>query len=498
MTKGKYILAVDQGTTSSRALLFDKAGNVTAAAQKEFRQIFPKPGWVEHDPQKIWSSQYDVMKKVVKNSVPDVNEIAGIGITNQRETTLVWDRKTGKPLYNAIVWQDRRTADYCESLKNDGLAETIRQKTGLVIDAYFSASKLKWILDNIDGARRKAENGELAFGTVDSWLIWKMTDGRVHVTDISNASRTMLYNIHNLSWDDELLDIFNIPYSLLPNVRSSSEIYGTTAPALFGIPIPVSGAAGDQQAALFGQMCTTEGMIKNTYGTGCFMMMNTGGKHISSKNNLLTTIAWQYQQKVTYALEGSVFIAGAAVQWLRDGLKIIKSSEEIEALAEKAEDNGGVYFVPALTGLGAPHWDQHARGTILGITRGTTNSHIARAALESIAYQTKDVLDAMAADAHIEAAELRVDGGASINRFLMQFQADILDFKVTRPQVLETTAIGAAFFAGLAVGFWEDITEINKIWKKDIDFLPNPDSAKIKIWLQKWHEAVNRSKNWAN
>lgn len=492
----KYILSLDQGTTSSRAVLIDKRGTIFAAAQKEFKQIFPQPGWVEHDPVEIWASQYEVARDVIKNNGVDSNAIAGIGITNQRETTVVWDRSTGRPLYNAIVWQDRRTAEFCDELKNRGLIETIRQKTGLLIDPYFSATKLKWILDNTTGARALAEKGQLAFGTIDTWLVWNLTQGNVHVTDATNASRTMLFNIHSLTWDDALLDIFNVPQSVLPEVKSSSEIYAETATGVFNSALPIGGIAGDQQAALFGQMCVKEGMIKNTYGTGCFMIMNTGDAPVISENNLLTTLAWVIGNKVTYALEGSIFIGGAVVQWLRDGLKIIKESNEVEELAREVKDNGGVYLVPAFTGLGAPHWDPYARGTIFGITRGTTHKHIARAALESIAYQTKDVLDAMTADSQIPAKELRVDGGASINRLLMQFQADILGIKVIRPNILETTAMGAAFLAGLAVGFWENIDKINMLWQKNTEFLPNLDKDIVQTWLDNWKEAVNRSKNW--
>ena len=496
MTRKKYILAFDQGTTSSRALLIDKLGNIIGIEQKEFKQIYPRPGWVEHNPKEIWSSQLDVAKEVIKKAGIKAEEIAGIGITNQRETTIVWDRETGQPLCNAIVWQDRRTSDYCDELKQSGLTEKIQQKTGLLPDSYFSATKIRWILENVSGAKTKADQGKLAFGTVDSWLIWNLTKGKTHATDGTNASRTMIFNIHDLIWDEELLDIFSIPQSMLPRVKNSSEIYAETDPDLFGTPLPICGVAGDQQAALFGQMCTKEGMIKNTYGTGCFIMMNTGNKPMISKNNLLTTIAWLYDGKPTYAIEGSIFIGGAVVQWLRDGLKLVENSRDIQALAEKVEDNGGVYFVPAFTGLGAPHWDQYARGTIFGITRGTTDGHIARAALESIAFQTKDVLDAMSADSKIEAKEMRVDGGASINSLLMQFQSDVLDLKVVRPRILETTAIGAGFFAGLAVGFWKSIDEINELWQKDVEFKPSPKKSQNQENLNNWKKAVNRSKNW--
>lgn len=497
MPDKRFILVLDQGTTSSRALLIDKKGRVRAIAQKEFEQIYPRPGWVEHDPLKIWSSQYEVAKEVMKKMGIDNNSVAGIGITNQRETTIVWDRDSGKPLSNAIVWQDRRTSDYCDELKKRGLLRTFQQKTGLLPDSYFSATKVKWILDNINGAREKAEKGRLAFGTVDTWLIWKLTNGRVHATDATNASRTMFFNLHELTWDNVLLDIFTVPRSILPEVKSSSEIYGETATNIFGSSIPIAGVAGDQQAAMFGQMCTKEGMIKNTYGTGCFIMMNTGDKPIFSKNNLLSTLAWVYDGKPTYALEGSIFIGGAVVQWLRDGLGIIHDSKEIEALAEKVTDNGGVYLVPAFTGLGAPYWDQYARGTIIGITRGTTDGHIARAALESIAYQTKDVLDAMVADSQIAAKELRVDGGASVNDMLMQFQSDILGIDVVRPKILETTAMGAGFFAGLAVGFWEDVDMINGLWHEDKRFYPCMDKGLVNRWLLDWKEAVKRSRNWS-
>jgi len=498
MTTARYILALDQGTTSSRALLIDHEGCICATEQKEFEQIFPKPGWVEHDPMAIWGTQIAVAKTVLKKLGMDGSAVAGIGITNQRETTILWDRTTGKPIGNAIVWQDRRTAGICDELRKKGLETTIQEKAGLLPDAYFSATKIQWMLDNIDGARIKAEKGELAFGTVDAWLIWNLTGGRVHATDATNASRTMLYNLHDLTWDSDLLEIFNVPSSLLPEVKSSSEVYGETDAELFGIPIPICGVAGDQQAALFGQMCTQPGMIKNTYGTGCFIVMNTGDTPISSKNNLLTTLAWVYKKKPTYALEGSIFIGGAVVQWLRDGLKIIDNSTKVEALAKTVEDNGGVYLVPAFTGLGAPHWDAYARGTLMGITRGTTSGHVARAALESIAYQTKDVLDAMTADANIATKELRVDGGASANGLLMQFQADILNAPVVRPKILETTAMGAGFFAGLAVGFWQSIGEIESLWQKDVMFSPGGNTEKINEWLQYWQQAVSRAKGWIN
>jgi len=448
-----YILALDQGTTSSRSMIFDQHGNIKSIAQKEFKQIFPQPGWVEHDADEIWSTQFGTMAEAVAKAGITMKQIAGIGITNQRETTVVWERSTGKPVYHAIVWQDRRTATYCDELREAGNAKTIQEKTGLIIDAYFSATKLKWILDNVPGARAKAENGELAFGTIDTWLVWKLSNGNVHVTDVSNASRTMLLNIHTCQWDDELLKLFNIPKSVLPEVKPSSKIYGVTGNIFPDSKLPIAGIAGDQQAALFGQMCTQPGMVKNTYGTGCFMLMNTGTKAITSKNNLLTTIAWQIDGKTEYALEGSVFIAGAVVQWLRDGLKIIRNSKEVESLAQQVKDSEGVYIVPAFAGLGAPHWNQYARGTIFGLTRGSSNAHIARAALDSIAYQTFDVLKSMEADSGISIAELRVDGGATINNSLMQFQSDILNTKVVRPKITETTALGAAYLAGLAVGY---------------------------------------------
>ncbi len=448
----QYILALDQGTTSSRSLVFDKQGSIISSAQKEFMQIYPQPGWVEHDAEEIWGTQFGTMAEAVAKAGINMKQVAAIGITNQRETTVVWDRKTGQPVYNAIVWQDRRTASYCDELKAAGNASVIQQKTGLIIDAYFSATKLKWILDNVTGAREKAEKGELAFGTIDSWLTWKLTNGEVHVTDVSNASRTMLFNIQSLHWDEELLHLFNIPASVLPEVKPSSMVLGVTGNIIPDSRIPIAGIAGDQQSALFGQMCTQPGMVKNTYGTGCFMLMNTGEKAILSKNNLLTTIAWEIDGKTEYALEGSVFIAGAVVQWLRDELKFIRSSAEVEELAATVADNGGVYVVPAFAGLGAPHWNQHARGSIFGLTRGSNAAHIAKAALESIAYQTYDVLASMEADAGIKIKELRVDGGATVNNQLMQFQSDILNCNVVRPKITETTALGAAYLAGLAVG----------------------------------------------
>jgi len=493
-----YILALDQGTTSSRSIIFDKQGNIVSVAQKEFKQIFPQPGWVEHDAEEIWSTQYGTMAEAVAKANITMKQVAGIGITNQRETTVVWERSTGKPIYYAIVWQDRRTAAYCDELKAAGHANMIQQKTGLVIDAYFSATKLKWILDNVSGARAKADKGELAFGTIDSWLVWKLSGGNIHVTDVSNASRTMLLNIHTCQWDDELLKLFNIPASVLPEVKASSKIYGTTASAVPEIKLPIAGIAGDQQAALFGQMCTSPGMVKNTYGTGCFMLMNTGAKAIASKNNLLTTIAWQIDGKTEYALEGSVFIAGAVVQWLRDSLKIIRSSTEVEALASTVIDSEGVYIVPAFAGLGTPHWNQHARGSIFGLTRGSNNAHIARAALDSIAYQTYDVLKAMEADAGIAIAELRVDGGATINNALMQFQSDILNTKVIRPKVTETTALGAAYLAGLAVGYWKNVDEIQKQWQVDKTFSPLMNDEKRNEFVNGWQRAVNAAIAWAD
>ena len=489
----QYILALDQGTSSSRAIVFDEKGTTCAVAQKEFRQIFPKSGWVEHDPHEIWSSQASVIAEAI--TTLDINglNIAGIGITNQRETTIVWDSETEEPIYNAIVWQDRRTSDYCDELKKQGMTDMIRQKTGLIIDAYFSATKIKWILDNVPDARKRAEKGKLLFGTVDTWLIWRLTRGEVHVTDVSNASRTMLFNINTLEWDQELLDLFGIPRSMMPEVKSSSEVYGHTKTTIFAHKVPISGIAGDQQAALFGQMCTEPGMVKNTYGTGCFLLMNSGEKPILSKNNLITTIAWKIGDKVNYALEGSIFVGGSVVQWLRDGLHVINSSSEVEALASQVPDTGGVYFVPALTGLGAPWWDQYARGTIIGISRGTTTAHIARAALEGIAYQTLDITAAMSLDAGIPLKELKVDGGASRNNLLMQFQADILGTRVIRPKVVETTAMGAAYLAGLAVGYWSSIDEIRKQWQIDRVFEPSWEEEKVLQAKEGWRDAVKRT-----
>ncbi len=491
-----YILSLDQGTTSSRAIIFDKKGSIVATAQKEFTQIFPQPGWVEHDASEIWSTQLGVATEAVLKAGLTIHDIAAIGITNQRETTVVWDRQTSLPICNAIVWQDRRTASYCDQLKKDGHAAMIQSKTGLVTDAYFSGTKVKWILDNVEGARDKAQKGELCFGTIDSWLLWKLTNGKVHATDMSNASRTLLYNIHELKWDTELLELFGIPENMLPDVRSSSEVYGHTENILTAVPVPVSGIAGDQQSALFGQMCTQPGMVKNTYGTGCFMLMNTGTKPVQSKNNLLTTIAWKVNGEVQYALEGSVFIGGAVVQWLRDGLKIIQNSGDVEALASKVEDNGGVYVVPAFTGLGAPYWNQHAQGTILGITRGTTDAHIARAAVESIAFQSMDLMKSMQADAGLPIKEVRVDGGATVNNQLMQFQSDILGTDVIRPQVTEITALGAAYLAGLAVGFWKSIDELQQYWQKDKTFSPSMKKEKVDNLQANWKRAVKAAQAW--
>ena len=492
----QYILSLDQGTSSSRAIVFDRKGQICSMAQREFTQYFPKPGWVEHNPHEIWSSQASVIAEAI--AAIDINglNIAGIGITNQRETTIVWDRETEEPVYNAIVWQDRRTSEYCDSLKAEGKTEWIREKTGLIIDAYFSATKIKWILDNVPGARERAEKGKLMFGTVDTWLIWRLTRGEVHVTDPSNASRTMLFNIRTLQWDEELLKLFDIPASMMPEVRSSSEVYGATKTTIFAHKVPIAGIAGDQQAALFGQMCVEPGSVKNTYGTGCFLLMNSGEKPIASKNNLLTTIAWKIGDKVNYALEGSIFVGGSVVQWLRDGLGIIRSSSEVEALAASVPDTGGVYFVPALTGLAAPHWDQYARGAISGISRGTTAAHIARAALEGIAYQTMDITAAMSRDAGVPLRELKVDGGASRNNLLMQFQADLTGVRIIRPSVMESTALGAAMFAGLAVGFWHSTDEICALLKPDRTFSPEAAPALMEQRRKRWHEAVRRSRHW--
>lgn len=494
--KKQYILSLDQGTSSSRAILFDNKLGIIGVEQQEFNQLYPKPGWVEQEPEEIWQSQYDVCKKLLDNVGISPIELHGIAITNQRETTIVWDKKTGKPIYNAIVWQDKRTSGFCNQLKKEGFSDTIRRKTGLIIDSYFSATKISWILNNVEGAREKAGKGELLFGTVDAWLIWKLTDGRYHISDCSNASRTMLYNIHNLKWDKDLLELFNIPESMLPAVKPSSEVYCNTSKNLFdGNEIPIASIAGDQQAALFGQNCFDEGLAKNTYGTGCFMLMNTGEKPVESKNGLLTTIAWEINGKVSYALEGSVFIAGAAIKWLRDGLKMINSASETQEIAQEFESTEGIYVVPAFSGLGAPFWDMFARGAILGITQGVTDKHIVKATLEAIAYRTKDVLDAMSDDAGIKLKELYVDGGASANDYLMQFQADMLNVPVIRPKVIETTAMGVAALAGLALGLW-DITELKEFKKTDSNFsvkMPeNEREAKYKGWLK----AVNRARSW--
>ena len=489
----KFILALDQGTTSSRAIVFDHNGQIKSVAQKEFTQYFPQPGWVEHNPNEIWSSQASVIAEAI--SAIDINglDIAGIGITNQRETTIVWDVDTEEPIYNAIVWQDRRTSEFCDELKAQGLTDKIHEKTGLIIDAYFSGTKIKWILDNVPGARKRAEMGKLRFGNVDSWLVWRLTRGEVHVTDVSNASRTMLFNIHDLKWDEELMTLLDIPMSMMPAVKSSSEVYGHTKTTIFAHEVPISGIAGDQQAALFGQMCIEPGSIKNTYGTGCFVMLNTGNNPVMSKNNLLTTIAWKIRDQVVYALEGSIYVGGSVVQWLRDGLGFITSSSEIEDLASTVPDSGGVYFVPALTGLAAPYWDQYARGTIIGITRGTTRAHIARAALDGIAFQTYDIAQAMAKDMNASLTELKVDGGASRNNLLMQTQADLLGIKVVRPRITETTALGAAYLAGLAVGFWKNINDIKNQWQVERCFEPIADSDTVEAAKAGWADAVDRT-----
>lgn len=492
----QYLLALDQGTTSSRAVVFDKKGTIISVAQKEFTQIFPKPGWVEHDPDEIWSTQAGMAAEAVSKKGLKASQLAAIGITNQRETVVVWDKNTGEPVYNAIVWQDKRTADYCDVLKKEGKSEMIREKTGLVIDSYFSGTKVKWILDNVEGAREKAEAGDLVLGTIDSWLIWKMTDGGLHISDVTNACRTMLFNINTMDWDDELLELLSIPKTMLPEVKQSSEVYGHTSPNLFATPIPIAGIAGDQQAALFGQMCTKQGMVKNTYGTGCFMLMNIGEKPIVSKNNLLTTVAWKINGKTHYALEGSIFIAGAVVQWLRDSLNIIKTSSEVEKLASSVDSSEGVVFVPAFAGLGAPHWNQKAQGTIFGLTRGSTDAHIARAALESIAYQTMDILKAMEADSGISIKELRVDGGATVNDMLMQFQADVLNTVTVRPKVVETTVMGAAYLAGLAVGYWESPEEIQDIWQTDVHFNPTKEREAINEGIKGWYKAIKALEFW--
>jgi len=488
----KYILALDQGTSSSRAIVFDHDGNIRSTAQQEFTQRFPQPGWVEHDPMEIWSSEAAVIAEAISRIGVRGRDLAAIGITNQRETTIVWDAETGVPVYNAIVWQDRRTAALCDLLREEGWVERIQDKTGLVLDAYFSGTKVKWILDNVPGARRRAREGQLRFGTVDSWLVWQLTGGEVHVTDVSNASRTMLFNIHTLSWDEDLLELFDIPLSMMPEVRSSSEIYGHTRTTLFAHEVPIAGIAGDQQAALFGQMCVCPGCVKNTYGTGCFLLMNTGEAPIRSNNNLLTTVAWKIGDTVNYALEGSIFVAGSVVQWLRDSLGIIRSSAEVERLAASVPDNGGVYFVPALTGLGAPYWDQYAQGLIYGLTRGATAAHIARAALESIAFQTMDIVGAMERDAQMRLKELKVDGGASRNNLLMQFQADVLDTPVIRPRVTETTALGACYLAGLAVGFWSSLEDIAHQWQAERVFEPSAE-ADVETLRAGWADAVART-----
>lgn len=491
------ILALDQGTTSSRAIVYDHEGNARAVAQKEFTQLFPRPGWVEHDPQEIWASQIGVAVEALGRAQARPADVAAIGMTNQRETTIVWDRATGAPIANAIVWQDRRTADFCEQLKADGASGLIQEKTGLLVDAYFSATKIRWLLDNVPGARARAHAGKLLFGTVDTWLLWKLTDRGVHATDVSNASRTMLFNIHDLAWDAELLELFQIPASMLPVVRGSSEIYGHVSRALGIESIPISGIAGDQQAALFGQMCLAPGMSKNTYGTGCFLLQNIGTSATRSRHQLITTVAWKIGNRTEYALEGSVFIGGAVVQWVRDGLGLVRTAPEIESLAATVPDNGGVYLVPAFSGLGAPHWDSYARGTIVGITRGTTAGHLARAALESIAYQVADLLDAMHADAGVPLTELRVDGGAAVNDTLMQFQADLLGVPVIRPEVTETTALGAAYLAGLAVGYWSSVDEVSRQWRVGRRFEPQMPRSAVNTLRARWTEAVARSRGWS-
>ena len=497
----KYIIALDQGTTSSRAIIFDKNMNIVAKSQREFSQIFPEPGWVEHNPMEIWASQRSVLTEVVAKSGISLKDVAGIGITNQRETVVVWDKKTGEPVYNAIVWQCRRTAEICEQLKNKGLEEYVKDNTGLIIDAYFSGTKVKWILDNVKGAREKAENGELLFGTVDTWLVWKLTAGKVHVTDYTNASRTMMFNIKTLKWDEKILNELGIPKSMLPEVRNSSEIYGYTKMGVTmgeesGTEIPIAGIAGDQQSALFGQACFHSGDIKNTYGTGCFMLMNTGEKCIKSNNGLLTTIAIGIDGKVEYALEGSIFIAGAVIQWLRDELRFFDHAADTEYFAMKVDDNGGVYLVPAFVGLGSPYWDMYARGIMVGLTRGSNKNHIIRAALESIAYQSKDLIEAMKEDSGLKLKSLKVDGGAVANNFLMQFQADIINANVLRSEIIETTALGAAYLAGLAVGFWKNKEDIKKNWKLDKEFEPNLSEELRTKYFKGWKKAVEKAKNW--
>ena len=492
----QYILALDQGTTSSRALLVDHQGCVVASAQKEFQQIYPFPGWVEHNPQEIWSSQASVTSEILAHSGITPDQIGAIGITNQRETTVIWEKKTGQPISNAIVWQDRRTTKLCQALRENGLEPLIREKTGLLLDPYFSGTKIHWLLHEIPGAMERAKRGELAFGTIDSWLVWKLTGGKVHVTDVSNASRTLLFNIHSQSWDEEILKLLEIPSSLLPRVASSSEVYGKTNSSLFSSPVPIAGIAGDQQAALFGQACFEQGMVKTTYGTGCFMLMNTGSKPVMSKNNLLTTIAFQVGNRIEYALEGSVFIGGAVIQWLRDNLKLIEKTSDVQKLAETVPDNGGVYFVPAFTGLGAPHWDPYARGMILGLTRGTQSGHLARAAIEGIAFQVTDVLRAMENDSGIKIDQLRVDGGAVQDSLLMQFQADLLGVPVIRPNMTELTALGAAFLAGLAVGFWKDLNEIRSYWQRDKTFEPRMPQDQVRRLMSNWQKAVRCAQQW--
>ena len=492
----KYILSLDAGTTSNRAILFNHSGEIICTSQQEFEQIYPQQGWVEHNPEMIWQTQLKVARDVIQKQGITPMQIAGIGITNQRETTIIWNRETGEPIYNAIVWQDRRTSGICDSLEETGFEKMVAEKTGLVIDAYFSGTKIKWILDNVDGARELARLGKLAFGTVDTWLIWKLTNGRLHISDVSNASRTMIYNIHSLQWDHELLKMLNVPMEILPEVKASSGNYGVTSAEHLGAEIPISGIAGDQQAALFGQMCIEEGMVKNTYGTGCFVVMNTGNKPIASKHKLLTTIGWQIDNKVTYAIEGSIFIGGAVVQWLRDQLGIIKSSSEIEDLAKQVENSGGVSFVQGFVGLGVPHWDQYATGAIIGLQRGTGKAHIARAALEAIAFSSMEVIQTMVEDSGVELNELRVDGGAAVNNLLMQIQADAIQTKVVRPNVTETTALGAAYLAGLGVGFWKNIDEIKQQWQVDKIFTPVPDSKQIQKIISDWKKAVERSKRW--
>ncbi len=494
----KYILAIDQGTTSSRAILFNKKGEIHSVAQKEFTQYFPKPGWVEHDPAEIWATQAGVAAEATTKKGLNGKNIEAIGITNQRETVVVWDKNTGNAIYNAIVWQDKRTAKYCSELKASGKAKMIQEKTGLVIDSYFSGTKVKWILDNVEGAREKAEAGDLLMGTIDTWLIWNFTKGDLHVTDVTNASRTLLFNINTMDWDEELLELFDIPKNMLPEVRDSSEVYGHTKTTIFASKVPIAGIAGDQMAALFGQMCTKKGMVKNTYGTGCFMLMNIGEKPIISKNNLLTSVAWRINGKTEYCLEGSIFIGGAVVQWLRDGLGIIHKSSQVESLASSVESSEGVYFIPAFAGLGAPYWNQESKGTIFGITRGTTDAHIARASLEAIAYQTMDILKSMKADSEIDIHELRVDGGASVNNMLMQFQSDVLNTTTVRPKVTETTALGAAYLAGLAVGYWKDTDEIQETWEEDVKFQPTEEQEEVKQGIKGWYRAIEALQHWSD